>query len=106
MRVLVREKSGEVAAALLVAELVLDRAVVARLVMLEAEVLDAVGEREQPVVVPEMFDAVDRARFVDETSVRRGEIVGRLHGRVAVGGDVDAMRVRTRGARNRDALEV
>ena len=60
-------------------------AVVARLVMLEAEVRHDVAEREQPVVVAIVVRAEDGGGLVDEPSVLRGEIVRRLRGLGALG---------------------
>src|SRR5216110_3350332 len=73
--------------------------------MLETEVLDAAAERNEPVVMLEMFGAVDRARFIDEIRVELHEIVGRLLRPLAVAGEIDEMRKRTRRARKRDAFQ-
>jgi hypothetical protein len=74
VHVLVREQVRVIAAEVVVEPPALAAAVVARLVMLEPEVGDALGERDEEVVVAEVLAAEERMGLADEV-LERGDLV-------------------------------
>ena len=70
---LVGQEAGERALRRLLDEGLLVRPVVARFVMLEAEVLDVIGEREQPVVGAVVAGAEERQGLLDQARHGRRE---------------------------------
>src|SRR5438093_7858964 len=96
MHILVRQKSGQALSPDVVGKDVFVRAIVAALVMLETEMLDAFTQGDQPVVMAEMLGAEQCASFIYETPVTGREIVGRHRGCFTVCSDIESVSKWTR----------